>query len=93
VRRGESRNIFPYQENADVMFNSGLLYELAVLRPLAEPLLRQVEPGTARYIEAKRLLSILRWVRPTTPDYVPDDSLLREFVGGSILETYTPGGM
>lgn len=91
VRRGEKRNIFPYQENADVMFNSGLAYELAVVRPLAEPLLLQVEPSSARYIEAKRLLAFLRWVRPASPDFVPDDSLLREFVGGSILETYVPG--
>jgi uridine kinase len=91
VRRGEKRNIFPYQENADVMFNSSLAYELAVLRPVAEPLLRQVEPSSAQYIEAKRLLSFLRWVRPASADLVPDDSLLREFVGGSILETYMPG--
>ncbi len=91
VRRGEKRNIFPYQENADRMFNSGLAYELAVLRPFAEPLLRQVEPNTPHYIEAKRLLSFLRWVRPTTAEFIPDDSLLREFVGGSVLETYTPG--
>ncbi len=91
VRRGEKTNIFPYQENADSMFNSGLPYELAVIRPLAEPLLLQVERSSARYIEAKRLLVFLRWVRPASPDLVPDDSLLREFVGGSILETYTPG--
>lgn len=91
VRRGERRNIFPYQENADVMFNSGLAYELAVLRPLAEPLLRQVEPEAQGYIETKRLLSFLRWVRPATPENVPGDSLLREFVGGSILENYMPG--
>ncbi|MCA9913401.1 MAG: nucleoside kinase, partial [Anaerolineae bacterium] len=64
VRRGEKRNIFPYQENADVMFNSALVYELAALRPLAEPLLLQVEPATPPHIEANRLLSFLRWVRP-----------------------------
>lgn len=91
VRRGEKDNIFPYQENADLMFNSGLAYELAVLRRFAEPLLRQVEPNTPHYIEAKRLLAFLRWVLPTSPEFIPDDSLLREFVGGSILETYTPG--
>lgn len=91
VRRGEKQNIFPYQENADTMFNSGLAYELSVIRPLAEPLLLQVERSSARYIEAKRLLAFLRWVRPASPDFVPDDSLLREFVGGSILETFTPG--
>jgi uridine kinase len=90
VRRGEKRNIFPYQENADVMFNSSLVYELAVLRPFAEPLLLQVEHDSPRYIEAKRLLAFLSWVRPTSPEYVPDDSLLREFIGGSILDTYIP---
>ncbi len=91
VRRGEKRNIFPYQENADVMFNSSLAYELAAIRPFAEPLLQQVEPTSPRYIEAKRLLAFLRWVRPTAADFIPDNSLLREFVGGSILEDYTPG--
>lgn len=91
VRRGEKRNIFPYQENADVMFNSSLAYELAVLRPFAEPLLRQIDLDSPRYIEAKRLLAFLSWVRPADAEFVPNQSLLREFVGGSILETYTPG--
>lgn len=91
VRRGEKRNIFPYQENADVMFNSSLVYELAVLRPLAEPLLLQVEPGNPYYNEAKRLLSILSWLQPMNADLVPDNSLLREFIGGSILRDYMPG--
>lgn len=91
VRRGEKRNIFPYQENADVMFNSALVYELAVLRPLAEPLLLQVEPGNAYYNEARRLLAILSWLQPMDPDLVPDNSLLREFISGSILRDYMPG--
>ncbi len=94
VRRGEKQNIFPYQENADVMFNSSLVYELAVLRPLAEPLLLQIERGSPRHTEAKRLLSFLRWVRPMPEEFVefiPHNSLLREFIGGSILRTYTPG--
>lgn len=91
VRRGEKRNIFPFQENADIMFNSSLAYELAVLKTYAEPLLRQVDIDSPRYIEAKRLLAFLGWVRPTSTEFVPDDSLLREFVGGSILETYAPG--
>lgn len=86
VRRGEVRNIFPYQEEADAMFNSALAYELAVLKPLAEPLLRQVEPGTPEYVEAKRLLSFLEWVLPCDGDLVPDNSILREFIGGSILQ-------
>lgn len=91
VRRGEKRNIFPYQENADVMFNSSLVYELAVLRPLAEPLLLQVEPGNPYYNEAKRLLAILSWLQSMNADLVPDNSLLREFIGGSILRDYMPG--
>lgn len=96
VRRGEKRNIFPFQENADVMFNSALMYELAALRPLVEPLLLQVEPGTRPYIEANRLLSFLRWVQPLTPRQqalIPDTSLLREFIGGSILQDYQPGDL
>lgn len=94
VRRGEKRNIFPYQENADAMFNSALPYELAALRPLAEPLLLQVAPGTYEHIEAKRLLSFMRWVVPFSEAQtamIPDTSLLREFIGGSILSDYHPG--
>jgi uridine kinase len=95
VRRGEKRNIFPYQENADAMFNSALAYELAALRPLAEPLLLQVEYGTPPHIEANRLLSLLRWVHPLTTwqqEIIPDTSLLREFIGGSNLQDYHPHG-
>jgi uridine kinase len=90
VRRGEKRHIFPYQEHADVMFNSALVYELAVLKPLAEPLLLQVEPESPRRVEAKRLLTFLQWFEPCGPDLVPDNSILREFIGGSILRDYTP---
>ena len=89
VRRGEKRNIFPYQENAAVMFNSALVYELAVLRPLAEPLLLQVDPSQTHYIEARRLLAILSWLKSMDAEIVPDNSLLREFIGGSILRDYT----
>ncbi len=88
VRRGEKTWIFPYQEHADVMFNSALVYELAVLKPLAEPLLLQVRPGSRAYIEAKRLLAFLDWFEPLAPDLVPDNSILREFVGGSILRDF-----
>jgi uridine kinase len=92
VRRGEKLNIFPYQENADIMFNSSLVYELAVMRPLAEPLLLRVNPDSPLRIEAHRLLSFLRWVRAMDSDFVPDNSLVREFIGGSILRDYHPGG-
>lgn len=89
VRRGEARYIFPYQENADVMFNSALVYEGAVLASLAEPLLRQVDFGTPEHVEAKRLLSFLEWFLPVTDNLIPDNSILREFIGGSILSDFT----
>lgn len=88
VRRGEKRYIFPYQNNADVMFNSALVYELSALKPLAEPLLRQVPHGTPEYIEAKRLLAFLEWFLPLDSNLVPDNSILREFLGGSILKEF-----
>ncbi len=92
VRRGEKRHIFPYQENADVMFNSALVYELAVLKPLVEPLLLQIAPQSPRRVEAKRLLTFLEWFIPCPPDMVADNSILREFIGGSILQDYIPMG-
>jgi uridine kinase len=90
VQRGEWRWIFPFQEHADVMFNSALAYELAVLRPLAEPLLLGVEPDAPERVEADRLLSLLRWFTPLSGELVPDNSILREFIGGSIMEDFTP---
>jgi len=89
VRQGEKRHIFPYQENADVMFNSALVYELTTLRPLVEPLLRQVPFGTREHVEAKRLLKFLEWFLSTGTDYIPDNSILREFIGGSILKDFS----
>ncbi len=88
VRRGEKRHIFPFQENADVMFNSALVYELAALKPQAEPLLRQVQHGTPEYIEARRLLAFLEWFLPLDISFVPETSILREFLGGSILKDF-----
>jgi uridine kinase len=88
VRRGEKNHIFPYQENADVMFNSALVYELSALKPLVEPLLRQVPYGTSEYIEAKRLLAFLEWFLPVGEEGIPDNSLVREFLGGSILRDF-----
>ena len=88
VGRGESKHIFPFQENADVMFNSALVYELSAMVRLAEPLLRQVPYGTKEYIEAKRLLAFLEWFEPVETNLIPDNSLLREFVGGSNLENF-----
>jgi uridine kinase len=88
VRRGGNRWIFPFQENADAMFNSALVYEMAVLKPFTEPLLRRVEPGTLASVESKRLLAFLQWFLPCEPDLVPDNSILREFFGGSILRDF-----
>ncbi|MBW6465637.1 MAG: nucleoside kinase [Brevefilum sp.] len=88
VRRGEKHHIFPYQENADVMFNSALAYELTALKPLVEPLLRQVPYGSKEYIEAKRLLKFLQWFLPIEQNLIPDDSILREFIGDSILTEF-----
>jgi len=89
VRRGEKRYIFPYQENADAMFNSALVYELSVLKPMVEPLLRQVPFGCPEYVEAKRLLAFLEWFLPLEPEMIPDNSILREFIGNSILRNFS----
>lgn len=88
VRRGEKRHIFPYQEHADVMFNSALVYDLAALKSLAEPLLLQIDPGAPERIEAKRLLAMLQWFEPCPTEFIPDNSILREFIGGSILRDF-----
>ncbi len=88
VRLGEKNHIFPFQNNANVFFNSALVYELSVLKPLAQPLLLLVEPGTPERIEANRLLAFMQWFDAIEPDGIPSDSILREFVGGSILESF-----
>ncbi len=88
VRRGEKRHIFPYQENADIMFNSALVYEMAALKPFVEPLLRQVPYGTPEHIEAKRLLAFLEWFLPINADLAPENSIIREFLGGSVLKEF-----
>jgi uridine kinase len=88
VQRGEKRYIFPYQENADIMFNSALAYELSALKSYAEPLLRQVPFGTREYIEAKRMLALLEWFQPVSSELIPDNSILREFIGGSVLKEF-----
>ncbi len=89
VRRGEKEHIFPYQEHADVMFNSALVYDLAALKPLAEPLLFQIEPGTRERIEAKRLLAMLQWFEPCSTTLIPENSILREFIGGSTVQQFS----
>ena len=83
VRRGEEENIFPYQEQADAMFNSALIYELAVIKPFAERLLFQIPKGVPEYHEAKRLLKFLDYFLSVPSEGIPSNSLCREFVGGS----------
>jgi uridine kinase len=86
VRRGEEDNIFPYQEDADIMFNSALIYELAVLKQYAEPLLFAIGPEEPAYEEAKRLLKFLDYFLPIPSDDIPNNSLIREFIGGGCFD-------
>lgn len=82
VRQGEEKYIFPYQDEADVTFNTALIYELGVLKTYVEPLLYSVEAESDYYEEAKRLIDFLRLFLPIPSDAIPDDSILREFIGG-----------
>ena len=86
VRRGEEKNIFPYQEEADEMFNSALIYELAVLKPYVERLLFAVDKNCPEYLEAKRMLKFLDYFVGIGSENIPMNSLLREFVGGSCFK-------
>ncbi|HXL01517.1 MAG TPA: hypothetical protein PK016_00120 [Candidatus Atribacteria bacterium] len=81
VREGEEKYIFPYQENADIMFNSSLIYELSILRQYAEPLLRAITPESPHYLEAYRLYAFLNHFMPLNSSFVPSNSILREFTG------------
>ena len=83
VRQGEQQHIFPYQENADVMFNSALLYELGILRPFVEPLLKMVPQSSEEFAEASRILSIIELIEPIQTTHIPPTSILREFLGNS----------
>ena len=83
VVAGEEKNIFPYQEEADIMFNSSLIYELAVLKDYAMPLLEEISNSITEYSEAKRLHRMLGYFESIPAEYIPNNSLLREFVGGS----------
>lgn len=86
VNRGEEKNIFPFQEQADSMFNSSLVYELSALRNFAMPLLANITPNEEEYSEAKRLHRLLSYFEPVDPKHIPNNSLLREFIGGSVFE-------
>jgi len=86
VRTGEDKNIFPFQESADVMFNSSLVYELSVMKNFAQPLLEEIQTQHREHIEAKRLLKFLTYFRPVSANEVPANSILREFIGGSCFK-------
>lgn len=85
VRRGEEENIFPYQDSADVVFNSALIYEYSILKTYAEPLLFSVPRDSEEYLEAKRLLKFFDYFLPAASEEIPRNSLLREFIGGSLF--------
>ncbi len=85
VTNGEKKYIYPYQEEADVMFNTSIVYELGVLREYALPLLMEIKQEDAEYAEAKRLITLLSYFKPIGIEYIPESSILREFIGGSIF--------
>lgn len=86
VNRGEQKNIFPYQETADYMFNSSIVYEISVLKKYAVPLLNEIKPTEKEYSEARRLLALLQYFEDMDDEMIPNNSLIREFIGGSIFE-------
>ena len=82
VNNGEEKNIFPYQEEANSIFNTSLIYELGVLKGVVMPLLEEIKPEEPEYAEAIRLINMLKYFETITPEYVPTNSLLKEFLGG-----------
>lgn len=86
VNRGEQQNIFPYQEEADCMFNSSIVYEISALKEIVVPLLKEITEESEQYSEAKRLLALLQYFEKIDTNLIPNNSLLREFIGGSIFE-------
>ena len=86
VNRGEEKNIFPYQEDADSIFNTSLIYELAALKDIAIPLLEEITPSERQYAEARRLIEILRYFKSIPSEIIPNNSLLKEFLGGGYFE-------
>ena len=86
VTNGERKYIYPYQEEADTMFNTSIVYELGVLREYALPLLHEINQEDETYAEAKRLITLLSYFKLIKEDYIPESSILREFIGGSVFE-------
>ena len=85
VNNGEKKYIFPFQEEADVMFNTSIVYELGVLREYALPILQEIDSTEPEYAEAKRLITLLKYFKPIGTDYIPESSIIREFIGGSVF--------
>ena len=86
VTRGEEKHIFPFQDDADSMFNTSLIYEICVLKKYAMPLLAEIDNTYPEYAEAKRLYEFLKYFEDIDDKYVPENSLLREFIGGSVFD-------
>ena len=86
VNKGERRNIFPYQETADSIFNTSLIYEIAALKNIALPLLEEITPDKRQHAEAARLVNLLKYFEPIPAEYIPANSLLKEFLGGGYFE-------
>ena len=86
IQKGELENIYPYQSNVDAAINSSLLYEIGVLKTYAEPLLYSISEGDSEYSEALRLINFLNNFLPIPSDDIPNDSVLREFIGGSCFK-------
>jgi uridine kinase len=87
VRKGEEKNIFPYQEEADIMFDSALVYELAVLKKYIVPLLKEIDSSSIYYSEAKKLIKFLDYFRDIeVEEIIPQNSILREFIGGTYFK-------
>jgi uridine kinase len=86
VRAGEEKHIFPYENQADVMFNSGLLYEYAAISPMAAPLLAQIQPNSPYYSDAQRLTHFVENFQPMDTSYIPQSSIIREFIGGGCFK-------
>ena len=86
VRTGEEKNIFPYQEEADVTFNSTIVYEINALKSFVEPLLKEINRNSPAYAEATRILRLLKFFEELEEELIPDNSIIREFIGGSYFD-------
>ncbi len=86
IKAGEKKYIYPYQEEADAMFNTSIVYEHGVLKKYALPILNEISKDEPEYAEAKRLITLLNYFKPIEEDFIPESSILREFIGGSVFK-------